>query len=112
MRLLAPLAPAWLVGLWLLLASEELWAEPRPTAGQPGETLAGGWVVLGALVLFTVGYLAAPVLGRNLAVSTVSSTLAGMGSANDAQRSFGEVVVRAGTLAALYLVLAGFVLLE
>ena len=112
MRLLAPLLPAWVVGLWLLLTSEALWSPLAPAGTGSGDEIAGGWVLVVLLPLGTVCYLAAPFLGRNLAVSTVSSTLAGLGSPNATQESFGAGVVRVATLAALYLLIVGFAAVE
>ena len=111
MRLLAPLVPAWLAGLWLLIAAEGLWSDDLPHAA-PGDGVAGGWVLVGTLVLCTAGYVAAPLLGRNLAVGTVSSSIAGLGSANGAQEAFGTGVVRIAALLALYLLVGGLVAVE
>lgn len=111
MRLLAPLLPAWLVGVWLLVTAESLWSTTQPIQGS-GEEMAGGWALVGTLVVGTLSYLAAPRLGRNLAVSTVSSITAGIGAANDLQESFGCIVVRVASLVALYLIVVGFLVLE
>lgn len=112
MRLGAPLVPPWLVGLWLLVTSESLWTPGTPTPGRAGSELAGGWVLLGALLIGTLAFLAAPRLGRNLAVSTVSSMHAGLGESNASQRAFGTGLVRAVSLAGLYLVVASYFVLE
>ena len=74
--------------------------------------MSGGWVLIGTLAVGTLVYVFAPFLGRNLAVSTNSSMLAGLGHANGAQEAFGRVIVRGVTLLVLYLLIAGFVALE
>lgn len=112
MRLLLPLGPAWLGGLWLLLFSDRIWSPLPAATARPGEGLVGGWVVLGALVVGSLCHLAAPVLGRNLAVWTPGSATAGLGAADPEQEAFGTWVVRVATLVGLYLLLAGFVGLE
>lgn len=111
MRLLAPLIPAWLAGLWLLVAGDDLWSKDLPHA-TPGNGVPSGWVLVGTLLLCTAGYLAAPLLGRNLALSTVSVSLAGLGAPNGAQEAFGRGLVRAAALLTLYLLVGGLLAVE
>ena len=112
MRQLVPLAPAWLVCLWLLATSERLWTPLASEVGAREDGLLGGWVLLAVLAVGTLVHGLAPLLGRNLAVSTNSSMLAGLGPSNEAQRAFGRGLVRGVSLLVVYLLVAGFVALE
>ena len=75
-----------------------------------GDSMALGWVLLGALVVGTVLYVGAPVFGRKLAVSSTSSSTVGLGEPNALQRSFGAFVVRSSVISFLHLFLGALVL--
>lgn len=108
MRRLVLLAPPWLVGLWLLVFSDTVWRADSMRPNIHGDTLAAGWVVLGTLIVGTTLYLAAPLFGRKLLVSSVSSALVGLDEPNGMQASLGAGIVRGLTLAGLYVMTVVF----
>ncbi len=103
MKLFLPLVPAWVLALWLLFTSEEIWSETKPSLW--GETGVLGWYFLGFVVATSVLYLGAPFFGRRIAVTTSSSTMIPMGESR-AQQNFGTGFVRFFSLLGLYLLLS------
>ena len=105
MRRALPLLPAWVLGTWLLVWGKGVWDPDSLGPNLHGGTMAAGWIVVIALVLGSALYVAAPTVGRKLAVSSSSSMLVGLGEPNGAQSAFGAVVVRVAVLAGMYLLL-------
>lgn len=103
MRISLRLLPAWIISLWLLLSSETIWNQNTLGANINGDSGTAGRALLSGLMVSSVVYLLAPVLGRKLFVPTHASAMMGMDAPNALQESIGTSVVRGFALVGLYL---------